>query len=211
MVQALRRVSVEQGVDPAGLALVAFGGAGPLHACDLANELGARVVIVPAAAGVLSAVGLLSAPPQVELVRSWPTPTERSGLEEAAALLGEAALTELDRGPNEAVVTTLFDCRYAGQSHEIRVDHPDSFHAEHERINGYSRPADTVEVIAIRAVAAAPAPATVEELSAPWERQWEGDVPVGPQVVSRDDCTIWVPSGWVGKAGPHGSLILERT
>ena len=62
MEQALRAVSVERGVDPRGLALVAFGGAGPLHACALADALGMPAVVVPARAGVLSAVGLLTAP-----------------------------------------------------------------------------------------------------------------------------------------------------
>ena len=67
-------MSVERGVDPSTLALVAFGGAGPLHACDLADAAGIPTVIVPGAAGVLSAVGLLTSPRRRELVRSWPTP-----------------------------------------------------------------------------------------------------------------------------------------
>ena len=74
MVQAVRVVSVQRGVDPAGLALVAFGGAGPLHACALADALGMPAVVVPPRAGVLSAVGMLAAPRQVDLVRSWPDP-----------------------------------------------------------------------------------------------------------------------------------------
>ena len=69
MEQALRHVSVGRGVDPSGLALVAFGGAGPLHACALAEAMGMTTVIVPAAAGVLSAVGLLIAPRHRELAR----------------------------------------------------------------------------------------------------------------------------------------------
>src|SRR5207244_4327509 len=72
MVQAVRVVSVERGVDPRGLALVAFGGAGPLHACALADALGMPAVVVPPRAGVLSAVGLLSASRQVDVVVSWP-------------------------------------------------------------------------------------------------------------------------------------------
>ena len=79
MERALRAVSVERGVDPRGLALVAFGGAGPLHACALADALGMPAVVVPARAGVLSAVGILSAPPRRDLVRSWPTPERPRG------------------------------------------------------------------------------------------------------------------------------------
>src|ERR1051325_4345343 len=70
MVQAVRAVTIERGVDPRTLALVAFGGAGPLHACEIAAQLGMPAVVVPPRAGVLSAVGLLASPRQVDLVRS---------------------------------------------------------------------------------------------------------------------------------------------
>ncbi len=83
MEQALRQVSVARGVDPRELALVAFGGAGPLHACALAEALGMPAVIVPPRAGVLSAVGLLCSPVQQDVVRSWPTPRDHAGLEVA--------------------------------------------------------------------------------------------------------------------------------
>ena len=71
MVRALRVVSVEQGLDPRDFALVAFGGAGPLHACALADELGIGTVLVPAAAGVLSALGLVAADERRDAVRSY--------------------------------------------------------------------------------------------------------------------------------------------
>ena len=80
MERAVRVVTVERGVDARELALVAFGGAGPLHACAVADALGMRAVIVPPRAGVLSAVGLVSAPPQRELVRSWPDPADHAGV-----------------------------------------------------------------------------------------------------------------------------------
>ncbi len=79
MVRALRQVSVARGVDPRGLALVAFGGAGPLHGCALADALDMAAVVVPARAGVLSAAGLLAAPRQVDLVESWPDPADHQG------------------------------------------------------------------------------------------------------------------------------------
>ena len=88
MERALRAVSVERGVDPGGLALVAFGGAGPLHACALADALGMPAVIVPARAGVLSAVGLLTAPRRRRVVRSWPTPQDHAGLAAGAGGAG---------------------------------------------------------------------------------------------------------------------------
>src|SRR5437763_5993356 len=91
MERAVRLVSVERGVDPTGLALVAFGGAGPLHACAVARALGMAAVVVPPRAGVLSAVGLLCSPRQRELVRSWPTPRVHDGLDGALAALATEA------------------------------------------------------------------------------------------------------------------------
>ena len=91
MEQALRAVSVERGVDPRGLALVAFGGAGPLHACALADALEMSCVIVPARAGVLSAVGILAAARRVDRVRSWPTPADHRKVDRALEALGQEA------------------------------------------------------------------------------------------------------------------------
>ncbi len=208
MEQAVRAVSVERGVDPAGLALVAFGGAGPLHACALAESLGMAAVVVPAAAGVLSAVGLLVSRRRAERVRSWATPADTAGLDDALAALAAAARAEL--GDPAATVTTWLDCRYAGQSHELRVATVDDFPAEHARRNGYRRDDGTpVEVVALRAVAEGAAPAQVADVLAGWADRWDAPV-VGPCTVTREDCTIWVPAGWVGEPGPLGALVLRR-
>ena len=215
MVQALRAVSVERGVDPSGLALVAFGGAGPIHACALAESLGISTVLVPPAAGVLSAVGLLISPARRELVRSWPTPPDHRGLEDALAELSEQAVGMIVSaddpvGTGALTVTTTLDCRYAGQSHELRVAAVTDFAAAHLLRNGYERPGHPVEVTALRAVAERPAPTTVETLLASWVGRWPEPV-VGPRVVVREDCTIWVPEGWTGEEGALGTLVLERS
>jgi N-methylhydantoinase A/oxoprolinase/acetone carboxylase beta subunit len=206
MEQALRQVSVVRGVDPSGLALVAFGGAGPLHACALAEAMGMATVIVPAAAGVLSAVGLLISPRHRELARSWPTGADLDGLEDALAALASAARAAL--GVEPCTVTTAVDCRYAGQSHDLRVAAVEQFAAAHERRNGYRRE-DPVEVTVLRAVAEAPAPCTLAEVLAGWTGRWPDPV-AGPTVEVRADCTIWIPAGWTGREGPLGSLVLER-
>jgi N-methylhydantoinase A/oxoprolinase/acetone carboxylase beta subunit len=198
MERALRTVSVERGVDPRGLALVAFGGAGPLHACALAEALGVTTVVVPPRAGVLSAVGLLCSPVQRDLVRSWPTPGDLTGLEEALAELAASA------GAGE--VESSVDCRYAGQSHELTVPSVADFPEEHRRRNGYVRDAP-VEVVALRARATSPAPLDVTELPAPPARA----AVVGPAVVAERDCTIWVPDGWRAEPGPLGALVVTRT
>ncbi|HZM43121.1 MAG TPA: hydantoinase/oxoprolinase family protein [Acidimicrobiales bacterium] len=205
MERALRAVSVERGVDARGLALVAFGGAGPLHACALAGALGMRAVVVPARAGVLSAVGLLTAPRRRDLVRSWPTPGDHTGLGEALAALADEArsLVGGDASPETAV-----DCRYRGQSHELTVPSVDAFHDEHRRRNGYARPEDPVEVVAIRAVAARPPAVAADGLPDPPARL-QGDRH-GPAVIAEADCTIWVPEGWVARPGAAGALVLRR-
>jgi N-methylhydantoinase A/oxoprolinase/acetone carboxylase beta subunit len=199
---ALRAVSVERGVDPGRLALVAFGGAGPLHACALAEGLGMAAVIVPPRAGVLSAVGLLCAPRQRSLVRSWPAPGDTAGLDDALAELGVRAAALVGAG---AVVATSVDCRYAGQSHELTVGSVDEFAAEHVRRNGYARAGAPVEVVALRASARAPAAMDPGDLG-PVERRARR----GPCVVAEPDCTIWIPDGWSAEVRPDGSYVLTR-
>ncbi|MGI8684467.1 MAG: hydantoinase/oxoprolinase family protein [Acidimicrobiales bacterium] len=231
MVQAVRKVSVERGVDPRSLALVAFGGAGPLHACALAEALGMPTVIVPPRAGVLSAAGLLGSPRQAVLVRSWPTPGDHDGLSDArfklaraAArhLLGVAAGTParvmLDHRTAHGTVTVGdhppvdvelgLDCRYAGQSHELTVPSVAAFEDEHRRRNGYARTGAPVEVTALRATARLPAPVPLDRLPDP-----PGDArrpAEGPAVVAEEDCTVWVAPGWLAEVGPGGSWVMTR-
>ena len=199
MERAVRVVTVERGVDPRDLALVAFGGAGPLHACAIADALGMRAVVVPPRAGVCSAVGLLGAPKAREVVRSF----SGGSLEEALASVTRDARTLVD--PN-ARVETAVDCRYVGQSHELTVARPEAFPAEHERRNGHARPGAPVEVIAVRARASMPSPIAVTDLPlVPRGRV------AGPAVVAEPDCTVWVPEGWRAEPGALGAWIIERT
>jgi len=248
MEEAVRAVSVARGVDPTGLALVAFGGAGPLHACAIAASLGMPAVVVPGRAGVLSAVGCLTAPRQHDLVRTWPGGTDHTGLEEAlddlareavAGVVGGAgscgparssaggfdqvapadgspvvsgrpsAADGSDRvasadGPEVQIVTEL-DCRYQGQSHEIRVSGVADFAEAHQRRNGYARPGTAVEVVAIRASARVLSPLAPEDLPVV-DRQ----AVAGPAVIAEADCTVWVPEGWRSDPHPSGSLVLTR-
>jgi N-methylhydantoinase A/oxoprolinase/acetone carboxylase beta subunit len=200
MVQAVRVVSVQRGVDPAGLALVAFGGAGPLHACALAEALGMPAVVVPPRAGVLSAVGMLAAPRQVDLVRSWPDPSDWAGAQAAAAALGASAA-----GGRPAAIEVAFDCRYAGQSHELTVPSIDAFGGEHARRNGFTLDS-AVEVVAVRVSARWPSPVVLEGLSLPDRKgPWRG-----PAVIAEPDCTIWVADGWRADADLSGSWLLTR-
>ncbi|HEV2993618.1 MAG TPA: hydantoinase/oxoprolinase family protein, partial [Acidimicrobiia bacterium] len=202
MEEAVRAVTVARGVDPRGLALVAFGGAGPLHGCGVADALGMPAVIVPPRAGALSAVGLLASPRRRELVRSWPTPDDTHGLDVALRELGAAAAAAVGPG---ARVDTALDCRYVGQSHELTVASLDDFPDEHRRRNGYARPDVAVEVVALRAGASRPpvlAPDALPDVVRGAVR--------GPRVVAEPDCTVWVPEGWSAEPGPLGAWVLRR-
>jgi N-methylhydantoinase A/oxoprolinase/acetone carboxylase beta subunit len=202
MEEAVRAVTVARGVDPRGIALVAFGGAGPLHACAIAEALGMPTVIVPARAGVLSAAGILCAPRRRDVVRSWPTPSSTEGMaaalldlsEQAAALVGPGATTEVS-----------VDVRYAGQSHELTVADVDAFHGEHRRRNGYADEGAPVEVVALRARATIASPVSVLDL--PALDRVEGR---GPVTIAQPDCTIWVPEGWEATLGEASALVLRR-
>jgi N-methylhydantoinase A len=186
MLRALRLVSVERGHDPRDFALVAFGGAGPLHACELAEELGIRKVLVPAAAGVLSALGLVASEERRDMVRSYVIP-----FAEAGSL------------PTEGDV----DLRYQGQSFELTVplegDPVESFHRAHEERYGYADRDRPVELVVVRTAEVVPGP----------ELELRGGEPLtvrGPSVVELEGATCWAPPGWEGARDGNSTLILTK-
>ncbi|MEX1005185.1 MAG: hydantoinase/oxoprolinase family protein [Acidimicrobiia bacterium] len=176
MDRAIRRVSVEEGFDPAGAALVAFGGAGGLHAASLAGSLGMGTVLVPPHAGVLSALGLLLAPPRIDGARTVLTaPAETARLDQAVSELAGSVRREFRAalGGEADDVESSVDMRYVGQSHETSVPYRhgeppdvlrDRFDRAHHRRNGFSRPEDPVEVVTLRVVATGRAALTIDEL-----------------------------------------------
>jgi N-methylhydantoinase A/oxoprolinase/acetone carboxylase beta subunit len=232
MVQAVRVVSVERGVDPRSLALVAFGGAGPLHACAVAEALDMPAVVVPLRAGVLSAVGMLAGPRQVDVVRSWPVPSHLDGLPQARFDLARVAARRLLGLPEDTParvalasgtgvagvvlpdgthveVELAVDCRYAGQSHELTVPTVAEFEDEHRRRNGFARAGAPVEVVALRASARLASPVDIDKLPPPEGAARRGAV--GPMVLAEPDCTVWLPEGWTADVGGGGSWILRRS
>ena len=186
MLRALRLVSVERGHDPREHALVAFGGAGPLHACALADELEIRAVLVPAAAGVLSALGLVASDERRDTVRSHVVPLAEAG--------------EL---PPEGEA----DLRYRGQSFEVTVplgpDLAARFHAAHEERYGHADPERELELVAVRTAEIRRGPHV--ELQATQCYKVEG-----PATVELEGSTVWVPAGWRGETDEHGTLVLTR-
>jgi N-methylhydantoinase A/oxoprolinase/acetone carboxylase beta subunit len=210
MARAVRKVTAEKGVDPSEVALVAFGGAGPLHACAVADQLGIETVIIPPLAGVLSALGLLLSPVRRDLVRSWPRPLDRVGLEEERRELQKAAEKLVhDTGLPVAGSETALDCRYLGQSWELEAQSVEDFHEVHLRFNGYCDTERPVEVIAIRAAAWSD---PFVELEAFIENRSIERLPAisGPISVAEPDCSVFLPGGWKAELGPAKCWVATK-
>lgn len=167
--RALRVVSVERGHDPREFGLVAFGGAGPLHACEIAAELDIPRVVIPRSAGVLSALGLLVS----DVLHDYSTShirrfdeIEPAALEETFETFeedGHEQLAEEVSSMNQMRFERTLDLRYAGQSFELSVEVPDGpldetsldtiterFHDRHEQRYGHASPDEALELVTIR-------------------------------------------------------------
>jgi len=224
MARALRRVSVERGIDPRDCALVAFGGGGPLHACALADALAMPSVIVPPFAGVLSAVGLALAPERHEVAMSLLARCDSL----TAAALGSAhdALAARVEG---SARRTLARVRYVGQGHELEIpllagdDGPAlaaRFTEAHGTRYGFTLP-QSVEVVALRHTAGEAARAVQfarDSAGTAWDSQAlvdaggpaDGAVVHGPAAIALPDATLWVAAGWRAESLALGGWTLTR-
>jgi N-methylhydantoinase A len=157
MAQAIREITVRQGIDPRACSLVAFGGAGPQHASGVAEELEINEVLIPVNGSVLSALGLLVADLQVSSQESVLLPLECLDSEEMEAALNSLADDALARIEVEAhddlILQRFGGLRYVGQSHEVTVGLTggaervtEAFEAEHERLFG-TRLGDPIEIV----------------------------------------------------------------
>src|SRR5881396_350883 len=165
MARALRRVSVARGLDPRRMALVPFGGAGPLFGCALADALGMRTVVIPSHPGVLSALGLAAAGERVDLLASHHRELDRLQPTD----IGRAFSTLLREGSEQLPGGALWryaDCRYVGQGYEVTIpvttNNPrqirDAFLAAHRERFGHSGSGQPVELVNLRVVAMREAP-----------------------------------------------------
>jgi len=223
MVRALRVMTVERGVDPRGYALLAFGGAGGLHAAAIADELGIDRVLCPRASGVLSALGLAVAERRADVRRT--VLGQDPPLDELSADAREAL------GDDDADVRVAHDLRYRGQSFELTVSGDDpkgAFEAAHEERYGYREPDGEVELVTVRVSAYVPGPdveLTVDaEASEPvGERDtvlgraaiFAGELGAGtqlegPAVWQGPEATLAIPEGWRGDVDEAGTVVLER-
>ena len=154
--RAIRRVSVARGHDPRGFTLVAFGGAGPLHACEVAERLDIPRVLVPPTPGVLCALGLLVADVTLDSSRSvlGLPDAARAALLDAMIADARAALVREGFRPEEIEIAPELDARYSGQAYELSITNLDNmdgaFHAAHERAYGHALRDRPVEAVNLR-------------------------------------------------------------
>src|SRR4051794_29040121 len=235
MTRALRSVSSEKGRDPREFALIAYGGAGPVHACGLAEELGCRTVLVPALAGLFSSLGLLYARPEFHEVRTCHLDARAVEPEEI-----DAVFEELSQRISGVELVRSAELRYGGQTWEIEVGVDDpadmrsvitAFEDEHERLYGIrGEDGSPIEIRALR-LAALGASHAVDRLSiddafAPRSDTREtalGALPVrtrasigeaaeaGPMLIDEYDTTVVVRPGWTARRdAATETLVLEQ-
>jgi N-methylhydantoinase A len=240
MARALRVITIERGIDPRELTLLAFGGAGGMHACSLAEELEMQRVLFPRAAGVLSALGLAVS----DLRRDYVSPLfdrldeiQPEDLDAAFMTLAVRARSDLP----SPILARFADVRYQGQSFELTVKADDpaaiaaSFHDAHERRYGYRLDSTAVELVAVRVAASTPIPKPSLAAPVPSEPRQDktrsaffngawvdaavariemlacGDLVEGPAVVEFAEATCVVRPGWVAAVDHVGALAMERS
>jgi N-methylhydantoinase A len=223
MARALRRVSVERGIDPRGGVLVAFGGGGGLHACGLADQLGMQRILVPPFAGVLSALGLAVAAERRDATTSV--------MQRAASMTGDGVRAVCEalaaRVPAAQGRAWWARARYAGQGHELEVpiapgDAGNLIEARFADVHAvrYGFTLDLpVEVVSARYAATGErVPVTLERKGT---QRWSPDEPRdnggelevtlrGRATVALPDATLLVAEGWTARALPIGGWLLER-
>lgn len=231
--RAVRRVSIARGHDPRGFTLFAFGGAGPLHACDVAARLDIPRVLIPRYPGVLCALGLLVA----DVTRDYSV--SLLGRSDSISLMLDEMLAQARadlarEGVAEADMTfsPLLDARYRGQAYELTIPFSDdfeaAFHAAHERAYGHALPGRAVERVNLRVQAVGtvekptftPEPSTDDDGSNARigvkngltlyerERLNPGAHFAGAALIFQLDSTVYIPTGWTAAVDGYRNLIL---
>lgn len=198
MVRALRVMTVERGLDPADFALLAFGGAGPLHAASIADELGIERVLVPADGGVFSALGLAAAERRQDEIRTVLMSEEETSPTRLAELIGAAD-------------EVSWDIRYRGQSFELPVSTTSTdpkrlrelFEASHEARYGYRDSEAPIELVTVRRRHVTPGPqiSLVEQDFPPKN---------GPESIDLGQATLFLPEGWSASGDRAGLIRMTR-
>ncbi len=173
MSYAVKTVTTERGLDAGDFVLVAYGGAGPLHAVEVAREIGIRRVIIPNAPGVFSAFGMLYSDLRYDYVRTWPARLDDASFDDFARIYdelereGRRAIAATSVTPEKVTVNRAADMRYVGQEHAVTVDLPAQAFEEQDRAAikrhfddmhllryGTSAPAERAEIVSLRTTVA---------------------------------------------------------
>ncbi len=212
MAEAIRGVSLAEGHRPEDFALFAFGGAGPQHACAVAERLGIRQVLVPGDAGLLSAWGLEQARRQAQAVRQILEPLERVAIERLWREL--AADAQAEAGIQSPTFRWLAALRLSGQDTPLEVETArpgashdeiaDLFRERYLRLYGYAPVAGrAIECVSLRVVAEeAAVPVAAEDFATRRES--------GPMLLQDRFSTCLVAAGWTLRHGDRGTLLLEK-
>ncbi len=210
MARALRVMSTERGIHPGDATLCAYGGAGPLHACSVADAVGITRVLVPACAGALAAIGAVMADVRRDWVRTILCPlTDEITLTQ---VLAEMTAVARDQDAQAAVYVTL-DCRFRGQTHTRAIAWPSGavagdidplFRAEHGMRLGVEDASTPIEVVSVRITAVR------ENATAIAPPQPYGVISSGDVSVMLDGATMWVPAGWCFQQRDDGSYYVWR-
>lgn len=230
MARCMKSITVERGLMPDRFSILAFGGAGPLHAPYLAEELGIERVYVPPMPGVFSAFGMLTGDIVREKVR-----TVLILVEEKEALAN--VIEELSLG-QEGERTVYLGARYHGQSHHLNIplseDMETDFHDAHRALYGYSHPDEVIEIVNVRVQHRLKrAPPVIDLQDEPGEHpparmclfpegemesmvyyrkhMLTGEEGKGPAVIEDMDSTILIPPGWGFRVARKSILELVRT
>jgi N-methylhydantoinase A len=218
MVRAIRAISVERGHDPRAFALLPFGGAGPLHATDVAKSLGIRRCLVPFAPGILCAQGLIVSDLRETFVRTAVTPLTPERVDDMRARIAELKAQAESWFVAEAIAKAdqisdiVLDARFVGQNFELPVGLGDAdplpcpenirrlFFGEHERAYGFHNPADPVEIVNFRLIA-------VGRLRQPAARP--GERRNGPPARSIDSRPVWFSPAQAQPTPVHDRAALR--
>lgn len=239
MCQGIRVVSVERGHDPRDFTLLAFGGAGPLHACELACELSIPRVLIPVYPGVFSALGMVVADIKHEFVLTKRMDPDED-TEEVFQKLEERAVTTLRKegvSHDDMILQRFIDVRYVGQSYELRIPAENAvqkFHEAHQRTYGYSDAQSPIEFINFRVVGIG----KQEKIALRKTKKTEGkpepremrnvffndfvrtpvywrenlrhtDVIEGPAIIEERESTVLIPPDWSFTVDEYGNLFGE--
>jgi N-methylhydantoinase A len=234
--RAVRRVSVERGYDPRDFTLVAFGGAGGLHACDVAERLDMRRVLIPRYPGVLCAFGLLVADVTRDYSRSVLSLVDHvvwQRIQSTASELMQLATAEFYADgfntPETLALNLSLDMRYQGQAYELSIPvdieaaifDPEWFHSVHERTYGFGLRDRAIEAVNVRVQAVGLTQKPVIQPEAVHEqmltgREFEreeltpGSTFDGEALVYQLDSTLYVKAGWRAEVDAYRNLVLTR-